>query len=156
MRRGLGERDCRYAWKARNPRWRSARRAVTAAPAPCALWLLLAVAATGLGGCAFTRGDLGVPFKEADIAAVKPGQSTIPEVVALLGAPDEIIRLGDGRAAFHYFHYAMKHATVLVFSRVNIASDQLYLFFDAHGVVERVLSGNRTKGLEFQFWPFGA
>jgi hypothetical protein len=143
------------AQETRNRRWRDAGHAVTAASPPWPLLLLLlAMAATGAGGCAFTRGDLGMPFKEADIAAIKQGQSTIPDVVAVLGAPDEIIRLGNGRQAFHYFHYAMKHATLLVFSRVNIASDQLYVFFNAQGVVERVLFGERTQGLEFQFWPF--
>jgi hypothetical protein len=49
-----------------------------------------------------------------------------------------------------------KHATFLVFSRVNIASDELYVFFDSRGVVDQVLFSEPTKNLEFQFWPFGA
>jgi hypothetical protein len=120
-----------------------------------ALLIMLGVA-TGAGGCAFTRGDLGTPFKASDIAAIRQGQSSEAEIVRLLGAPDEIIRLGHGREVFHYYHYALKHATLLVFSRVNIATDQLYVFFDAHGVVDQVLSGNHTHELKFQFWPFGA
>jgi hypothetical protein len=116
--------------------------------------LIAAIAATQLGACAFTRGDLGVPFKEADIAAIKPGQSNESDVARVLGAPDEIIRIGAERVVFHYYHYALKHATVLVFSRVNIGSDQLYVFFNEHGIVDRVLSGNHTDRLKFQFWPF--
>jgi hypothetical protein len=118
--------------------------------------LLMGFAAAGASGCAFSRGDLGVPFKEADISAIKQGQSTEADVVRVLGAPDTIIRLGGGQEAFHYYHYALKHATLLVFSRVNIASDQLYVFFDVHGIVDQVLSGRRTNKLKFQFWPFGA
>lgn len=136
----------------RNPRYRGRAAATIAAAARAALVLL----AASLGGCAFTRGDLGLPFQPADLSAIKQGQSTVPEVVAALGAPNEIIRLNQGRQAFHYYHYAMKHETLLVFSRVNFASDQLYVFFDAQGVVERVLFSNRTDQLEFQFWPFGA
>ena len=56
---------------------------------------------------------------------------------------------------FHYYHYTLKHATFLVFSRVNIASDELYVFFDRSGIVNQVLFGPRTDKLEFQFWPFG-
>ncbi len=116
--------------------------------------LIVALAATQLGGCAFTRGDLGVPFKPADIAAIAPGQSNESDVARVLGAPDEIIRIGAERVVFHYYHYALKHATVLVFSRVNIGSDQLYVFFNEHGIVDRVLTSNHTDQLRFQFWPF--
>lgn len=119
------------------------------------LALAMSAAAAGLGGCAFTRGDLGLPFDEAALAAINPGQSTEADVVRLLGAPDSIIRLGGGRVAFHYYHYALKHETVLVFTRVNAAADQLYVFFTPQGVVDQVLSGKRTDKLEFQFWPFG-
>lgn len=133
---------------------RAAAAAVRCALRPSRLVALLVIAAGALGGCAFTRGDLEAPFTQAQIAGIKPGQSTEAEVVRVVGAPDEIIRVGGGRVIFHYYHYAMKHATLLFFSRVNIASDQLYVFFDAQGVVERVLSGNRTGALKFQFWPF--
>jgi outer membrane protein assembly factor BamE (lipoprotein component of BamABCDE complex) len=121
--------------------------------AACLLALTFTLA--GAAGCAVTRGDLGAPFKDADIAAVKNGRSTQSDVVRLLGAPDNVIQLGD-REAFHYYHYTLKHATFLVFSRVNIASDELYVFFDSRGVVDQVLFSEPTKSLEFQFWPFGA
>lgn len=119
------------------------------------LLLALAFVLLATGGCAFTRGDYGLPFQDSDIAAVKRGQSSEAEVVRALGAPDSIIRLNGGREAFQYYHFALKHATVLVFSRVNIGADELYVFFDAHGVVNQVLYGNRTDKLKFQFWPFG-
>jgi hypothetical protein len=153
MRVGLGDRDGPPSRATHEARCRASGTAA-ASVRLLSLVVLLAFAGAGIGGCAFTRGDLGVPFKETDISAIRQGQSTVPYVVALLGAPDEIIRLGNDRQAFHYYHYAMKHATLLVFSRVNIASDQIYVFFDARGVVDRVVSGNRTDGLEFQFWPF--
>jgi hypothetical protein len=136
-----------------NPRCRnSGARAIPASRLMLAL--IAALAATQLSGCAFTRGDLGVPFKPAEIAAITPGQSNESDVARVLGAPDEIIRIGAERVVFHYYHYALKHATVLVFSRVNIGSDQLYVFFNEHGIVDRVLSSNHTDQLRFQFWPF--
>jgi outer membrane protein assembly factor BamE (lipoprotein component of BamABCDE complex) len=117
--------------------------------------LLMTFALAGAAGCAVTRGDLGTPFKNADVSAIERGRSTQTDVVRLLGAPDTVIQLGD-REAFHYYHYTLKHATFLVFSRVNIASDELYVFFDRRGFVDQVLFSEPTKNLEFQFWPFGA
>jgi SmpA / OmlA family len=108
----------------------------------------------GAAGCAVTRGDLGAPFNNADISAVQKGRATQSDVVRLLGAPDNVIQLGH-REVFHYYHYTLKHATFLVLSRVNIASDELYIFFDRRGVVDQVLVSEPTKNLEFQWWPFG-
>jgi hypothetical protein len=115
----------------------------------------MALAFAGASGCAVTRGDLGMPFNAADVAAIGKGRASQSDVVRLLGAPDDVVQLGD-REAFHYYHYTLKHATFLVFSRINIASDELYVFFDQQGVVDQVLFSQPTNKLEFQFWPFGA
>ena len=117
-----------------------------------ALWLL---GASLLAGCAFSRGDLGTAIPAEEIAQVQRGQMTEAQVVALLGPPDEIRPLGK-REFFHYYHYVLKHATVLVFSRANIASDELYVLFNEHGAVDLVITGNRTDQLKFQYWPFGS
>lgn len=107
-----------------------------------------------MSGCAFSRGDLGAPLNDSDVSQIKKGQTTEGQVVAMLGAPDSIQEI-DHHQVFHYYRYALKHATVLVFSRVNIASDDVYVFFDDDGIVSQVLSGNRTNELKFQSWPFG-
>lgn len=107
-----------------------------------------------MSGCAFSRGDLGVPFSANDLASIQDGRTNEAQVVELLGAPDSIKEIGQHQV-FHYYRYTLKHATVLVFTRVNIASDDLYIFFDQDGVVTQVLAGNQTNNLKFQFWPFG-
>jgi len=114
------------------------------------LWAIVLMVA----GCAFSRGELGTAVKAEDIAAIKKGQTTEAQVVALLGAPDDIREIGK-RELFHYYRYVLKHATVIVFSRANIASGQVYVLFDEHGVVDEVITGDRTDQLKFQFWPFG-
>lgn len=116
------------------------------------LWLCLTF--VGLSGCAFSRGDLGSAFNDEQLSTIKKGATTEAQVVALLGTPDSIQEI-DHKEVFHYYRYALKHATVLVFSRVNIASDNLYVFFDEEGVVSQILYGNRTDKLKFQSWPFG-
>jgi outer membrane protein assembly factor BamE (lipoprotein component of BamABCDE complex) len=116
----------------------------------CLLWALL----LALSGCAFSRGELGTALKPEDIAAIRKGQTTEAQVVALLGAPDDVREIGR-RELFHYYRYVLKHATVVVFSRANIASDQVYVLFDERGIVDDVITGDRTDQLRFQFWPFG-
>ncbi len=119
-------------------------------------WSLLTiwVGLAGIAGCAFSRGDLGTPFNDNDVSAIKKGKTTIEQVVQLLGAPDNIRQI-NGEEVFHYYRYTLKHGTVLVFSRVNIASDDLYVFFNKEGVVDEVLYGKGTDKLKFQYWPFG-
>jgi outer membrane protein assembly factor BamE (lipoprotein component of BamABCDE complex) len=107
-----------------------------------------------MSACAFSRGDLGTTFTDSDISAIKKGHTTQEQVVALLGAPDSIKEINH-QEVFHYFRYTLKHGTVLVFSRVNVASDDLYVFFDKEGVVDQVLVGKGTDKLKFQYWPFG-
>jgi outer membrane protein assembly factor BamE (lipoprotein component of BamABCDE complex) len=118
------------------------------------LTIVVLIAMLGVESCAFSRGDLGAPLSASRISDIKSGRTTQAQVVAMLGAPDRIQEINK-RQVFHYYRYAMKHGTVLVFSRVNIASDDLYVFFDQNGVVEQVVYGNRTNNLKFQFWPFG-
>ena len=120
---------------------------------PSLLWLLLVFA--GAGGCAVSRGDFGLPFNDADVSSIKKGETTQSDIVRMFGAPDTILEL-DNREVFHYYRYALKHATFLIFSRINIAGDELYVFFDPNGRVEQVLFSKKADKLKFQFWPFGA
>jgi outer membrane protein assembly factor BamE (lipoprotein component of BamABCDE complex) len=107
-----------------------------------------------IAGCAFSRGNVGTKFNDDTVAMVQKGVSTRPDVAALLGAPDRILD-ANGQQIFQYYHYDLKHGTLLFFSRVNIASDDLYVLFNPEGVVDDVVFGTRTKNLKFQFWPFG-
>ena len=51
-------------------------------------------------GCVVTRGTLGEPLRDESIAQIKKGVSTTSEVVALMGAPERIVR-GNDREIFH-------------------------------------------------------
>ena len=79
-------------------------------------------------------------------------------MVARLGAPDRIVQ-ANGQDVFQYYRYDAKGGSLLLivvnFSRMNIKSDDLYVFFNQKGVVDDVVFGKRTKQLKFQFWPFG-
>lgn len=109
-------------------------------------------------GCVVTRGTLGEPLRDESIAQIKRGASTTSEVVALLGAPERIVR-GNDREIFHYYYYDGKSPALLLLIlnlvRMEVKSDNLYVFFGQNGLVEEVLYSKRTPNVEFKLWPFG-
>jgi outer membrane protein assembly factor BamE (lipoprotein component of BamABCDE complex) len=124
------------------------------------LWpALVIVLCVGLiSGCAFSRGNVGDEFKNEDVGAIKKGVSTRADVVRSLGAPDRIVQ-ANGHEILQYYRYDIKAGSLLLiivnFSRLNIKSDDLYVFLNKDGVVDEVVFGKRTDRLKFQFWPFG-
>jgi outer membrane protein assembly factor BamE (lipoprotein component of BamABCDE complex) len=117
--------------------------------------LLLIVLTLTLNACAFIRGNYGEEVQPGDLAAIKKGLSTRGDVAELLGAPDRIVE-ANGHEIFHYFHYDMKSGTVLILSRTNVKSDDVFVMFDKNGVVEDVVAGKKRPSIPFQFWPFGS
>ena len=109
-------------------------------------------------GCVVTRGTLGEPLRDESIAQIKKGVSTTSEVVVLLGAPERIVR-GQDREIFHYYYYDGKSPALLLLIlnlvRMEVKSDNLYVFFGRNGLVEDVLYSKRTPNVEFKIWPFG-
>jgi outer membrane protein assembly factor BamE (lipoprotein component of BamABCDE complex) len=97
---------------------------------------------------------MGEPFRDEDVALIHKGSSTRDRVALLLGAPIEIIEAG-GYEIFHYRRFDSKLGYFLFLSRLNITTDHVYVFFNREGVVEEIIYGKRTPGLQFQVWPFG-
>jgi outer membrane protein assembly factor BamE (lipoprotein component of BamABCDE complex) len=109
-------------------------------------------------GCSFGRGSVGDELKADDVQAIKKGVTTRSKIVGLLGAPDRIVE-ANGRDIFQYYRYDLKAGSFILiivnFSRFNIRSDDLYVFFNKDGVVDEVVFGKRTDKMVFRFWPFG-
>jgi hypothetical protein len=117
-------------------------------------WIFLVGLIGVLGGCALVRGEVGKPFSEDRIVELQKGTSTRQDVAQRFGAPDEIVE-ANGYEIFHYRRFDSKFGWLLFFSRVNVASDNLWVFLNKQGIVEDVVFGNRTDELSFQIWPFG-
>ena len=111
-----------------------------------------------LQGCVVTRGTVGEPLQEEAISGIKKGTTTMAEVVSLIGAPDRIVR-GNDREIFHYYYYDGKSPALLLlllnFIRMDLKSDNLYVFFNRNGIAEEVVYGKRTDRAQFRLWPFG-
>ncbi len=123
-----------------------------------ARWTMVALLLTGLSGCAFTRGNVGEPLKPEAVSAIKKGSSTQAEVLDSFGAPDRVLQV-NGRQVLQYYHYDAKSSSLVLIllnmSRLNIKSDDLFVFLRPDGIVDDVIFGRRTDRLKFQFWPFG-
>jgi outer membrane protein assembly factor BamE (lipoprotein component of BamABCDE complex) len=104
-------------------------------------------------GCAFVRGTYGEEVHQGDVSTIKTGVSTRTEVSGILGAPDRIVE-ANGHEIHHYYRYDVKSGFVLVFSRTNVKSDDVFVIYDRAGIVEDIVSGKKKRPLEFQFWPF--
>lgn len=118
------------------------------------LWCWAVLGLSFLSGCAFARGNVGDELRPEDVAQIRKGESTRAEVSVRLGAPDRIIEV-NGREIFQYYRYDVKVGNLLVFSRLNVMSDDLYVRFNQSGIVDDVVFGKRTDQLQFQWWPFG-
>jgi hypothetical protein len=111
-----------------------------------------------LQGCVVTRGTVGEPIQEEAVTAIIKGKTTMAEVVSSIGAPDRIVR-GNDREIFHYYYYDGKSPAMMLillnFIRMDVKSDNLYVFFNRDGIAEEVVYGKRTDRTRFKLWPFG-
>ena len=107
-----------------------------------------------LPSCAFVRGEVGQEFQDEDVQMIQKDHTNRAEVAELLGAPNEVV-YAAGREIFHYRRFDGKLGYLIFISRLNIGSDNLYVFFDKGGIVEEVIFGKRTDQVSFQVWPFG-
>lgn len=117
------------------------------------LLLILAVAIF-TAGCAFVRGTYGEEVQPLDLSSIKKGTTTRAEVASLLGAPDRIVEV-NGHEIFHYYHFDMKSGLIIIFSRTNIMSEDVFVFLDGKGIVEDIVVGKKKPSPDMQFWPFG-
>ena len=109
-----------------------------------------------LQSCVVVRGRVGNPIEVSQIHQIEKGTSKKELVVELLGAPDRII-VGNGKEIYHYYYYDGKSPGLILLAfnlvTLNVKSDNLYVFFDQHGIVQDIVYGNRTHRLGFTLDP---
>lgn len=107
---------------------------------------LALVAALG-AGCVLTQTTDGTKLDHAQVEGIVVGTSTRADVVALLGAPDEIIYsnlehdpLFERAYSYRRTKRKTTYFTILLFSasRSDANDDHVIVFFDDRGVVEEV------------------
>jgi hypothetical protein len=101
--------------------------------------LALVVASALLApSCFISRTTVNEPIRREEVDRLVPGQTTAREVVAQLGAPAEVVQLGN-RTAYRYDFIVTKRAgfSIIILSFLNddTCADRVWLFFDAADVL---------------------
>ena len=111
---------------------------------------LLACLATS---CFISRSTVNEPVSQQAIAKLVPGQTTAKEVVEALGAPAEVIQLGN-RTAYRYDFTVRKSAgfsiIILTFLNDDTCSDRAWLFFDSKDVLTHAGSTLQAADTRFE------
>jgi len=102
---------------------------------------LLLLALLLLPGCFLSRETTNEPLLRDLIEGLQVGKTTATEAAEILGAPSEVVELGD-RSAWRYEHVVSKTAgfTLILVTFVNDdrRADRCWLFFDAKDVLVHV------------------
>ncbi len=108
-------------------------------PLTCAL---LALSCLPLGGCLLSQDRVNEPIPSRAVEALQVGMSA-SDVVALLGAPVEVVELGQ-RTAYHFEFERTKQTglflVVFNMSRLDARADRVWCFFDAGDRLTHVAS----------------
>ena len=138
-------------------------------------WRAIAAIAAGLSaaGCdpiSWTRLTLNHPLKAEEVGFIVPGSTRLDEVVARLGAPDQLIGTRGGMAA-NYLYEDAKYFRVnfgwplgfvspiayaphdLVVANNALSADTFQVAFDARGVVQYA-GFFRGAAARYKAWPF--
>lgn len=107
--------------------------AMPATPSRLLLRSFLMAGALALVGCSTT----GNQFDTTDLRFLVPGETTLPEAVALLqGEPVNVYRQLDGSAMARWAHTATLATDAVYFNQ------ELWLAFDAYGRFDRIVKSN--------------
>lgn len=114
---------------------------MSGARAACALLLALA-----LGGCTIGRDYVGNELRAVPEQVLRPGETTLAEVLTIFGAPDRIQRRRNGEVFTYRFVRAnlstlelqepvVTGITFFIYTKRQQKANRLTLFFDDAGVL---------------------
>ena len=125
-----------------------------------------------LSGCPlqWQRITINETIKPEDVTFIRPGQTTLSEVLAKLGAPDEISDTRGGAVARYRFRdvryfrvnfgYAVKFLTPpgvpddMVLAGGGTGTQEFHVVFDANWVVQYHAFALHLGASRYRFWPF--
>ena len=120
----------------------------------CVAHFFVAAVVFLLPGCFVSRTLVNEPIEPASVGQLVPGTTTADEVLALLGAPTDVIQLGK-RSAWRYDHLVSKTAGLWLILvgvlNVDTQSDRVWLFFDENDVLKHAGSTLKSHTAEYSF-----
>jgi len=102
--------------------------------------------------CFLSRQTTNEPIGRKKIEGFVPGKTTAKEVLEVLGAPSEVVQLGN-RSAYRFEFTVCKNAgfSIIILSFVNsdTVSDRVWLFFDSKDVLTHAGSTLQAQDARF-------
>jgi hypothetical protein len=132
------------------------------------LIFLFAIMCVTFVGCNVVRFTLNTPLTQNDVAFIVPGQTTLPDVITKLGAPDSITESDAGVVATYRF-LDLKYSRInfgwllkpfslidpdLIISRTGLGTDAFELLCDSNWVVTHQSFLRHLSGPRFNPYPF--
>ena len=113
---------------------------------------LLLILTLSLGSCFFGERTYNSPIEPASLAGLEIGRSTAEEVTAALGAPEQVVELGQ-RSAWLYRHDREKNTGVFLILiglyGEDVQSDRVWAFFDENGVLSQLGASLQAEDAEY-------
>lgn len=141
----------------RSLRWRGGAAGL------CVLLVLLTLTA-----CQWRRITVNDPIKPEDVTFIERGKTPLADVVARLGAPDEIVSTGHLLTARYRFrdgkYFKIDAGRLLLFvspvtpemsmARSQVEMDVFQVIMDMQGIVQEYAFAFRSPAGRFNPWPF--
>ena len=103
-------------------------------------------------GCFLSQSTVNQPFDPALLAGFEPGVTQAQEVAEALGAPSQVVELGN-RSAWLFEHVSEKQSGVflllLVLRGVDVQADRVWAFFDEQGTLTHLSSSFQAVDAEY-------
>jgi hypothetical protein len=131
--------------------------------------VLIVLCAAIMAGCSVRRVVVNDVIAPAKVTFIQSGSTTLPQVVAQLGAPDEILESEFGLATIYQWsdtkasgvdfgfiaRFFSPYSPSMTLARTGIDMEQFHVHYNAQGVV-RTFGFTRHEPIRplLWFWPF--
>ena len=117
------------------------------------LFGLISFASTG---CYLGESSVQQSFSEEALSNLVPGKSSAQDVANLLGAPTQVVELGENSALL-YEHAVSKNAGVwlliILLSGSDTQSDRIWVFFNAAGILTHAAASFEADQAHYSMPP---
>jgi hypothetical protein len=133
------------------------------------LGVCLALTLSGCGFATFARVTVNDPITPETVAFIEPGSTTLSDVVAKLGAPDEMKGLEGGAVVSYHFRdvkysrlnllwplrFLLPENPDFILGGGGIGTDLFQVFLDERWIVQTHAFSQQANANRFRLWPFG-
>lgn len=131
---------------------------------------LVPLVLSGCGLASFNRLSVNDPIKQEDVAFIELGHTTLTQVVAKLGTPDEMISLGDDEGVVAFYHFLdAKYTRInygwplqfvslvpvdMILAGGGLGTNMFLVMFDRQWIAKQQSFAKHMLASRHRLWPF--